>query len=67
MKTVAGHWREGLGPAGRRAKYPHRLLGQRLLSLPSFQGLLAQTPVRNGMRVGRLTVFVRCSEDRRCS
>lgn len=55
-------------PSGRRAKYLCRLLGQRLLSLSSSQGLVTQTPVWNGIHVGRFTslVFVKCSEDR-CS
>ena len=52
--SLEGRFRTSF-PVASRAKYPHGLLGQRLLSLPSSQGLVAQTPVRNGMPFGRLT------------
>jgi len=52
--SLEGRFRTSFS-AARRAKYPHRQLGQRLLGLPLFQGLVGKTPVKNGMHVGRLS------------
>lgn len=46
-------WFRASFPAGRRARCPHRLLGQTAESPFCFK--VTQTPGRNGMHVGRLT------------